>query len=247
MRKPRIYHPAPLKIDTTDYLSAAAANHIARVLRLKKGAELILFNGLGGEYTAEIVAIEKNQVQVNILRYDDVNRESPLHVHLGQGISRGEKMDYTIQKAVELGVQEITPLFTTRSEVRLDEERSAKRMRHWEGVLISACEQAGRTAIPVIHAPCELKTWLMTTTDAAKLLFHPGATRTLSDQQRAGGNEATPSIRVLIGPEGGFNDDEITSAQKQNFVTVQLGPRILRTETAAIAALCALQCYAGDF
>ncbi|CAN5332360.1 16S rRNA (uracil(1498)-N(3))-methyltransferase [soil metagenome] len=240
MRKPRIYHPHPLTTTTTVSLTANASAHIARVLRLKKGAELILFNGHGGEFDAVIDDVEKHQVYATITHYHDINRESPLYLHLGQGISRGEKMDYTIQKAVELGVQEITPLFTERSEVRLDKERSAKRLRHWEAIIISACEQSGRTHIPIIHEPCELKVWLALQTESLKLMFHPIATMTL--------HQLTPakSIRVVIGPEGGFSDKEITFATTENFSVLQLGPRVLRTETAAVAALCALQCHWGD-
>lgn len=240
MRKPRIYHPDPLTTNTTVSLTATASAHVARVLRLKKGAELTLFNGHGGEFDAVIDDVEKQQVYATVSCYHDINRESPLYLHLGQGISRGEKMDYTIQKAVELGVQEITPLFTERSEVRLDKERSVKRLRHWQAIIISACEQSGRTDIPVIHEPCELKMWLAEQTQSLKLMFHPIATTTLK--------QLTPakSIRVVIGPEGGFSDREIAFATTQNFAALQLGPRILRTETAAVVALCALQCQWGD-
>lgn len=240
MRKTRIYHPFPLALHSFVNLTEAASKHISRVLRLQKGATIILFNGHGGEFAAVISAIEKQHVQVSIEDYYDINRESSLQLHLGQGISRGEKMDYTIQKAVELGIHEITPLFTEHSEVRLDKERSAKRMRHWEAIIISASEQSGRTSIPILHEPCELKTWSAQATESQKLLFHPLGTTTLKTCA------ATKSVRVAIGPEGGFSDKEIAYATSQNFSVLQFGPRILRTETAAVAALCALQCQWGD-
>jgi len=241
MRIPRIYHPAPLAAGVTVELAGDAANHIARVLRLSVGAPLVLFNGDGAEYAAVIAALDKRRVATEVTAQHRHDRESPLDLWLAQGISRGERMDYTVQKAVELGVSRIIPLFTERCGVQLAGERLDKRVQHWHAVAVSACGQCGRNRIPVIAAPRALRDWVAEP-GALKLVLDPDADATLSTL-------AVPSgpIMLLIGPEGGLSDDEITLARTAEYVGLRLGPRVLRTETAAVATISALLARWGDF
>lgn len=248
MRKSRIYHPAPLHEGDTVVLGEQASQHLLRVLRLTSSAPVTLFNGHGGEYDGVLGAPHGKLATVNVTRFIDCARESPLRITLCQGISRGERMDYTLQKAVELGVAEILPLFTEHCEVRLRDERLDKRVAHWHALIISACEQSGRTAVPTLHRPRELGEWLQgTATNAsasstAKLVLDPQAKLSISDL-------APPSdsaVTILIGPEGGLSDSEIRSATEHGFTAIRLGPRILRTETAPVAILAALQSRWGD-
>tara|TARA_R110000868_G_scaffold10639_4_gene51631 strand:+ start:30784 stop:31512 length:729 start_codon:yes stop_codon:yes gene_type:complete len=241
MRQSRIYHPHPLTPNTSIVLTDSAANYLANVLRLKPGAELILFNGQGGEYSAEVTSVNKRKVEVTLHQYIEKNIESPLALHLGQGISRGERMDIVIQKATELGVTEITPLITERCNVKLTEERWQKRWLHWQGIAISACEQCGRTVLPVIHQPMPLSDWLAQADQPPGIVLDHRAQATLKDIKLE-----SSALRLLIGPEGGLTEAEITIATQQAFNTVKLGPRVLRTETAAITALSLLQYGWGD-
>jgi len=242
MRLPRIYHPAPLALGDHAELSDDAANHIARVLRLPVGAPLILFNGAGGEFAAVIGAIDKRCVLVEIGAFHDKEREPPLPLWLAQGISRGERMDYTIQKAVELGVSRIIPLFTEHCGVQLDGERLAKRVKHWQGVVIGACEQCGRNRIPQVDMPVTLAQWLAAPGKGLRLVLDPDAEHSLAQLPAPAG-----PVTLLIGPEGGLSDREIALAKQSAYLGLRLGPRILRTETAAVAALAALLGVWGDF
>jgi len=242
MRIPRIHHPAALSSDTRIELSDTAANHVARVLRLPVGAPMILFNGSGGEFAATLAAIDKRRVLVDVGSFQDQEREPPLQIWLAQGVSRGERMDYTIQKAVELGVSRIIPLFTEHCGVQLQGERLEKRIKHWQGVVISACEQCGRNRIPPVDTPVTLTQWLAMPGDGLRVVLTPDAEYSLAQLPAPSG-----PITLLIGPEGGLSDQEIALAKQAGYAGLRLGPRILRTETAAVAALAAMLGTWGDF
>lgn len=239
----RIFQPVALAVGSEIQLDEAATHHIARVLRASVDEELILFNGEGGEYAAVITRIDKKSVTVKIKNFIERDTESPLELCLAQGISRGEKMDYTIQKAVELGVKKIFPLLTERCNVKLDADRREKRFQHWRSIIIGACEQSGRNKIPEILAPQTLPQFLEQTTADWKFVLAPQAEKKLS----AYSIPKNSRVILLIGPEGGLSDKEIEFAQRHDFLPLNLGPRILRTETAAVAAMTALQFHAGDF
>ena len=239
MSLPRFFVAAPLALGLHD-LPEAQAHYLSRVLRLNVGAKVQLFDGSGKEYRGELSSVTKKTVQVNVQECLDGLPESSLHIHLGQGLSRGERMDWAIQKATELGVAEITPLFTERCEVRLNDERAQKRLEHWQHIAISACEQCGRSKVPVIHPPQSLKDWQTRVEADLKLLLHPVA-QPLTEH-------ATPStLAFLIGPEGGLTEDEVTQASQFGFQPARLGPRVLRTETAPVVALSVAQQLWGDF
>jgi 16S rRNA (uracil1498-N3)-methyltransferase len=198
---------------------------------------LVVFNGRGGEYTAKISYIAKHEVKIIIENYSDIDRESQLHLHLGQAISHNEKMRYTLQKAVELGVSEITPLYTAFSEKNVE-----KKQKHWRAIIISAAEQSGRTRIPKLHSPVSLATWLTLSRNSLNIVADPRASKTINTLP-----SLVNSVTVLSGAEGGFHEDEITLAKQNHFEAIQMGPRILRTETAAVASLAILQEKYGDF
>jgi len=242
MRIPRIHHPTPLATGNRIELSDTAANHVARVLRLPVGAPLILFNGEGGEYASTIKEIDKRRVTIDVGTFHDISREPPLELWLAQGISRGERMDYTIQKAVELGVSRIIPLFTEHCGMRIDGERLNKRLQHWQAVAISACEQCGRNRIPQVDAAITLTQWLASSAEGLQLVLDPEAEQTLSQLPMP-----TGPITLLVGPEGGLSDPELQLARQSNYQGLRLGPRVLRTETAAVATLAALLATWGDF
>jgi len=241
MRIPRIYHSGELTIGQSVELDSDAANHVGRVLRLSIDAEIILFNGLGGEYSAILIESGKKKVIAQVNTFADKCIESPLNIHLGQGISRGDKMELTIQKAVELGVTEITPLFTERCGVKLSGERLEKKLNQWKKIVISACEQCARNTIPVIHSPRSLEAWASEQTDELKLNLHPRASYSINSLP-----EPVHGIRLVIGPEGGLSDTEIEFASEQGFDEVLIGPRVLRTETAGLTVISALQTRFGD-
>lgn len=241
MRIPRIYHSTSLQINTTVELDEQAAAHVGRVLRMQADDPIILFNGQGGQYDAQIVSVGKKHVQAKITGFSDSSSESPLSLHLGQGISRGDKMDYTIQKAVELGVTQITPLFTERCGVKLSGERLAKKHQQWQKIAISACEQCGRNTIPTIHEPINLSDWLQQSSEELKITLFPKATDTIKTLVAP-----EKGVRLIIGPEGGLSDQEIEQTLAEGFQGIQLGPRILRTETAGLCVVSALQLQFGD-
>lgn len=241
MRIPRVYLACPLQHNAVVTLDENAANHVARVLRLKPGAQLILFNGEGGEYRAVLERSNKLQVEARVGEFVDRETESPLPITLAQGVSRGERMDYTIQKAVELGVTRIVPVFSRRSVVSLQGERLDKRVRRWQGVAESACEQCGRNRVPPVWEAISVDEWLQRDDGALKLILHPDAPLDLFGMAPPAG-----PVSLLIGPEGGFAPEEITQAQAAGYIGLRLGPRILRTETAAMVALSALQMLWGD-
>jgi len=246
MPKTRIYQNSEFNLNETMKLSDDAFGHIVRVLRLAEGDKVALFNGYENyQYTAKLVEVKKKYASIEIISQEMLNNESPLNVHLGQGISRGDRMDFTLQKSVELGVNKITPLFTERCGVKLSLERLAKKREQWQKIVISACEQSGRCIVPEVTEPMLLLDWLKQKTGALKLNLHPKAEHSImtlpienlaSDQR----------VRLLIGPEGGLSDEEIVQANQADFQDILLGPRILRTETAALTAITALQCRFGD-
>lgn len=241
MRIPRIYTPSTLNSGANIELDENAFSHAVRVLRLKQGDSLILFNGQGGEFEAELSDVQKKRATASISQFHDKECESPLPIILGQCISRGEKMDYTIQKAVELGVTKIVPLFSERCGVKLNQERQDKRLQHWHSVIISACEQCGRNRIPELHDAISLQTWQQQLTASLKLVLDPTAADSLATLSKPAND-----VALLIGPEGGLSDSEIKAAIQHDFNGTRLGPRILRTETAGLTALSIIQQLWGD-
>jgi len=244
MRIPRIHTEQDLRPGTEVLLPEQAGEHLARVLRLERGHPLILFSGDGRECDAELASLAKRKVTAHVLMVREVDREAPLRLTLAQSVARGEKMDWILQKATELGVARIVPLVTERTEVKLDEDRAERRMAHWHGVLASACEQSGRNLLPELDPPQRLDRWLGALGDSAalRLALLPDGDSTLRQ---------LPSVEngaiLAVGPEGGFSDNDVVMFRHAGFHGLRLGPRILRTETAGIAALAALQALHGDF
>jgi 16S rRNA (uracil1498-N3)-methyltransferase len=237
-----VYVDAPLAAGTRVTLAGGAARHLTRVLRLRVGEALILFNGSGGEYAASIEQSQGGRVVVAIGEQRAIERESPLALTLAQGVSRGERMDLVVQKATELGVSGLVPVLTERSVVRLTAQQADRRLNHWRAIAVAACEQSGRNRLPAIAAAVPLKDFLRSATDGVtRLLLSPGASATLADVPRP-----VTAVTVLIGPEGGLAQAEQEAAVAAGFKPLRLGPRVLRTETAAIAALTLLQREFGD-
>ena len=235
---PRIYHPHPLSIGSEISLESQASQHLLKVLRLHRNEPVILFNGRGGEYRGVLIKTDKHIAIVSLHDFYDVDNESPLRLHLLQGISKGERMDYVMQKAVELGVASITPVLTARCNVKLSPERLEKRFIHWQNVMISACEQSGRCIVPTLKPVITLSDWFGANCSLT-LLCDP---MIKSDEF----NEPITELSLLIGPEGGFTADEIVLAKQQGIRNLNLGPRILRTETACVVAISVLQAKFGD-
>lgn len=241
MRIPRIYFNGNLHEGLLLTLPPETSHYIIHVLRLKKGSLLILFNGLDGEFNTEIIDIHKKQAAINVKSFIARNVESPLKIHLAQGISRQDKMDLVIQKAVELGVSTITPLITEFCGVKLDKERLEKRLDHWRKVIISACEQSGRNIVPTLFGVTTFANWLLNGIYAdSKLICHPNSSQTIATISKP------TDVILLIGPEGGLSDNELMKAKENNYTQISLGPRVLRTETATLAAITLLQGYWGD-
>ena len=242
MRTSRLYTSAVLASETSLELDEDAAHYLRTVLRLKKGYTLTVFNGDGCEYPATVELASREGVVLKLGEALMRDTESPLHTHLGLGISRSERMDYAIQKAVELGVNRITPLITEHCVVRLDEDKKETRRHHWQKIIHSACEQSGRTRIPRMDEPVRLEQWIEQPT-GLRLFFDPQAERSLHDAHP--GHEAR--VTLLSGPEGGFAEKERDWARQAGFTAIRLGPRVLRTETAVLAALAAVQTLWGDW
>ena len=241
MRIPRIYIPISLESNQQIELNERAFQYVIKVLRLKQKAKLILFDGKGNEYSAFLEEVNKKNAFAKIEEPIKIKSESDLIIHLGLGISKGERMDFAIQKAVELGVTEITPLFTEHCVVNLDDKRIQKRLQHWQGIIISACEQSGRNVLPLLNLTNTLTKWAESLKYPC-LIFDPLATKTM--KQVLPENNC---ISLVIGPEGGLSAKEISELEKKiNFHAVKFGPRILRTETAAVSAITAIQLLWGD-
>jgi 16S rRNA (uracil1498-N3)-methyltransferase len=239
MRLSRFFIDAPLSLGEHE-LPEAQAHYIGRVLRMAEGDALQLFDGSGTEFRGTLLEVGKKRVRVQLDDSFAGQPESPLRIHLGQGLSRGERMDWAIQKATELGVSEITPIVSERCEVRLKDERAEKRQAHWQQVAVSACEQCGRSVVPIIHSPVPLADWLKRTEADLKLVLHPVAEPLTS-------HDKPDTLAFLIGPEGGLNDAEVEQAKAAAFHAARLGPRVLRTETAPVVALSVAQQLWGDF
>ncbi|MGF1701558.1 16S rRNA (uracil(1498)-N(3))-methyltransferase [Photobacterium makurazakiensis] len=241
MRIPRIYHPEVLPASGKVMLSDDAANHVGRVMRMQAGQEVLLFDGSNAEFPAEITNASKKSVEVEIKERREHSIESPLDIHLGQVISRGEKMEFTIQKSVELGVNTITPLISERCGVKLNAERFEKKLAQWQKIVIAACEQCGRNVVPEIRPVMKLEDWCAEDYDGLKLNLHPRANYSINTLP-----EPVNKLRLLIGPEGGLSAEEIGMTEQYKFDEVLLGPRVLRTETTAMTAITALQVRFGD-
>jgi 16S rRNA (uracil1498-N3)-methyltransferase len=244
MRLTRVYVGQPLATSSRVTLEGAAANHIRRVLRLAPGAALTLFDGRGGEYEARIEGLRKDAVLVIVNQHQAVERESPLAITLAQSVSRSERMDLVVQKATELGVTRIVPVLTERTVVRLDAAQADSRVRHWRAIAVGACEQCGRNTVPQIAPPLALPVFLRSVVagdaQGIRIILSPGGNLRIRDL------DAGRGLILLIGPEGGLSEPEHSAAADAGFRALSLGPRVLRTETAAIAALAAIQQRLGD-
>jgi 16S rRNA (uracil1498-N3)-methyltransferase len=240
MATPRIYTGQALSEGLQLELEAGPSRHLCGALRLSVGADIVLFDGNGGEYSAQIEDLDRKRVMVRLTQHHAVERESPLGIHLGVAISRGDRFDWVVQKATELGATHISPLISERVEVKLKGERADKKLRHWQQIAISACEQSGRNKIPPVHAIQPLASWTAAAEDDCRLVLHHRGKQSLAEL-------APPqSVALLIGPEGGLSAAEIEVAQQHGFSPLTLGPRILRTETAPLAALAIVQQQWGD-
>lgn len=245
MKTPRIYQSYPLENCQQGHcfdLSTQAFQHLVKVLRKKSGEQFITFDGLGNECLAELSNVEKKSAQATLINVVRGKSCSPLHIHLGQVLSKGERMDYAIQKSVELGVTEITPLFSEYCDVKLPADRIEKKLNHWQKTIISACEQCQQNWLPRINAPIHLDLWIKQSEADLKLMMH-----TADGMESPIGDEKPKQISLLIGPEGGLSTNEVTQAKALGFKCWQLGPRVFRTETAPIVALSLLQQKWGDF
>jgi 16S rRNA (uracil1498-N3)-methyltransferase len=248
----RFHSPENLHVGSTVKLSDNAAAHATRVLRLNVGDTIVLFNGDGNDYSCALTSIKKNEVLAIVKSFSALKNESPLNITLLQGISSGDRMDYTIQKAVELGVTAIQPIATARSVVKLSAERAEKRLAHWQSVVHAACEQSGRAIVPTVAAPLNLSDWLQANKHKPfgkanlRILLNPVGAVRLADLPKPAGTIELP-VELLVGAEGGLSQTEIDTALSQGFQSVVLGARILRTETAALVAIAAMQTLWGDF
>jgi len=222
-------------------LPGDAAHHATRVLRLAAGDPVVLFNGKGGEHHGQIAGIDRRVVSVQLDRFSPDDRESPLDITLVQSITSGERMDYALQKATELGVSRIVPVTTERTSIKLKADRAEKRLEHWHKVIISACEQSGRNVIPGLAPVCSLRQWLEQKSEKTCLLLHPQAMESLSSV-----TNVTQPVAIVVGPEGGFSEQEIDLLQDEGCRLVRMGPRVLRMETAGPAMLAILQAQLGD-
>ena len=248
MRTPRIYQSISLAVGQKIQLDAQATVHVAKVLRLREGDTIVVFNGQGGDYHGSIQRLEKRTATIQLQSFSEANVESPLKIVLAQGVSRGERMDYTVQKAVELGIHHIVPIVTERTVVNLDAERQDRRVQHWQTVVNSACEQSGRNFVPRVDDVVSLSPWLQTFNPQASgqanwFVLNHRTQRGVQDLQA----DPQHPIYVLIGPEGGLAEQEVAQAEQAGFVSVRLGPRVLRTETAALAFVSVLQAKWGDY
>jgi 16S rRNA (uracil1498-N3)-methyltransferase len=243
MKINRLFVPEPISAGQDCVLAADRAHYVERVLRLRAGDALRVFDGSGVEFPAVIVKTGKRQLHIQVGQPESTDNESPLHLHLVAAISRGDRMDFAIQKATELGVSRVSPVLSERSVVRLSAERAKKRLEHWRSIVHSACEQCGRNTLPQVDLPLPLTDWYdrADTGAAQRLVLKPGATRSLGSQEMG-----ADGVVLLVGPEGGFSEQEYLRADAAGFAAVSMGPRVLRTETAALAAIAVLQSKAGD-
>ncbi|MGA0266403.1 MAG: 16S rRNA (uracil(1498)-N(3))-methyltransferase [Lysobacterales bacterium] len=242
MRISRVFTDQPLEPGRNVTLEERSSHYLTRVLKLRRDDPLVLFNGDGSDYAGQLVSSSRPAAEVALNARLPAVRESPLSVTLVQAISRGERMDISLQKSTELGVTAIQPIFTSRVEVRLEGSRLERRMTHWQGVLRSACEQCGRAVVPRLGQPVTLAEWVSERSPVRRIMLDPGADAAIS-----GLVLAQPALELLVGPEGGISEQEAEMVRQAGVESVRLGPRVLRTETAGPAALAALQAIMGDF
>jgi 16S rRNA (uracil1498-N3)-methyltransferase len=242
MPSPRIYCDIRLGPGAQFSLPQDAANHVGKALRLRAGDALVVFDGRGGEYEAAILRIDRDRVDVKTGAFRDADREPPLQIGLVQGLPEADKMDWILQKSVELGVGWIQPVICERSVVRLSGDRAARRESHWQRVVIAACEQCGRNRVPAVRPTAAFRDWAAQPSQAARWMLAPGAGEPLASQEAPAG-----SVELLVGPEGGLSERELDIAATIGFASLSMGPRVLRTETAPLAALSAMQALWGDF
>ena len=241
MRKIRIYTPQSLELNAEIDLDTGPAPHVGTVLRMGVGEELTLFNGEKGEYQTVITFSKKGRVRIKIDGFSEADRESPLKLHLFQGLSKGDHMDFSIQKAVELGVTEITPVFCARSQFKMDAKRLEKKQQHWQQIIISAAQQSWRCELPQLNAPLSFDDAVSSLSASSEnIIFDVEATQPLEQISHK------QDINCWIGPEGGFSQEEVNQARNADMLVASLGPRVLRTETATVAAISLLQYFAGD-
>ena len=240
MRLPRIFTSQPLSAGALVELEDGASQHLLKVLRMKPGQQLVLFNNSNCEFTAVLEQAGKHTAQVRVTQVLEANRESPLLTHLGIVLSKGDRFEFALQKAVELGVTEITPLTSERCEVRLKGERQEKKLYHWQQICVSACEQCYRNQVPEVHSVICLDEWVARRQEELRLILHPKAAKPIREFDRPA------SVALLVGPEGGLSDSEILLAEQAGFQSTLIGPRVLRTETAPLVALTLLQAHWGD-
>lgn len=245
MRLPRLFLDTLLTIGTQVTLPKEAAHYMVNVLRLRVGESVMLFNGQGGEYTAHLLAYSSKTAHLHVDHCENRECESPLSLTLVQAISRSEHIDYTIQKSVELGVQRIVPVMTERSPP-LDKDKFHKRTQHWRKIIVSACEQCGRNRLPTLLEILPLSAWLVQPQEGICMVLSPDGKNNWREILRSEAHEKIPELTVLIGAEGGFSETEIQQATLAGYSKIGLGPRILRTETAAVAMLAICQAWAGD-
>ena len=240
----RFYSPEKLRLGAQVKLSDNASIHATRVMRLNVGNKLFLFDGNGSDFECELVSVQKNGSLAKVLDTHEVNNESPINITLLLGLSSGDRMDIGIQKAVELGVNRIIPIKTERSVVKLDEEKAKKRVEHWQHIVIAACEQSGRAILPAVEMPVALSAFCAKPAESnlLRITLDP-----LADKHLANITKPSGEIQLLVGAEGGLSANEIELASQQGFIGVQLGKRILRTETAPLAAIATMNTLWGDF
>ena len=243
MKIPRFYQPTEIHIGEKLDLSPENHRHAIQVLRLNVNDEIVIFNAEGGEYLATIILVEKRKSNILIKSYIDANRESPLEITLALATIKPDKMDFAIQKAVELGVTAIQPIYTKRSVIKIKENRLDKKIKHWQGIITAACEQSGRTTLPTICKPINLEKYLSDSTEGMCITMLPNAKQKITDLANPG---ITTGVTLLVGPEGGFTDDEEQLMADYSLTAVTFGKRILRAETAAIAGITTLQLAWGD-
>ncbi|AEF56421.1 16S rRNA (uracil(1498)-N(3))-methyltransferase [Marinomonas posidonica] len=242
MRIPRIFIDIELSENATIALPDTSFQHLCKVLRLKSGHPIRVFNGLGGQFHATLCDVEKRTASIAIGAFEALNNESAVKVTIGQTLSRGERMDYAIQKSVEAGVFAIQPLLSERCEVKLEDKRMQKRLSHWQQVATSAAEQCGRGIVPIVHPPLELTEWVGDCNDMLKFTLHHHSAKPIKQFDLP----THKHIALLIGPEGGLTENEVQHSEKQGFNPITLGPRVLRTETAPVVALSVIQTLWGD-
>ncbi len=246
MRISRIHFEEKLAEESTAILPAEISHYLGKVLRLKSGDQLHLFNGSDGEFLATISDVKKNAVEVSVGSLLRTADPVALQINLALGLSRGDRMDYGIQKSTELGVSSITPVYTEYGEVKLKADRVENKLRHWSKIAVSASEQSGRLTVPEVAAPCQLEQWAQDLPPGLNIMLEPSGSQKLSPRLSQDSGASVTTVNLIIGPEGGFSPEEIRRMEQAGFLITSLGSRILRTETAPVAGLAIIQHLFGD-